>query len=178
MIPGIGRWRTLALLGLSLVGGEAGAQLADPPCRRPELEQASFLLGRWRVVDETAGRVGRSEWSPEAASCVLLERLAFGDSTAPVRELRLLAFDHRNAVWDLASADTDHGNLVTIRGRATPGGLVFEHSEMRLGRLLLDRITVQREGDDAFTWTIESSRDAGVTWATVVRRRYERTVHP
>lgn len=149
-------------------------------CRVPELRAAQFLIGEWQTVvveptDKAADWVekqGHSSWATLADGCVFLERRNSWLRGKQVEEIRLLAYDRRNEKWGLAVVDSEHGNLITVDGRATETGFVFTTRVTRRGRLLIDRETVARTSDGSFSWKTETSIDLGTTWHTLNVTRF------
>ncbi len=183
-MPSIPIRGTLAIVALvCCVPRPTPAQDQAPPCRHPELGHAAFLEGEWQVrVRERVGpgdddwreRQGTSIWRWRVDRCVMMEELSLQGGPRAYSEARLLAYDGRAEEWDLAIVDSEHGNLVTMTGRAVAEGLEFTSAQSRRGRILLDRVRLRRVTDNELEYRVEASFDAGATWTTLVAARYVR----
>lgn len=86
------------------------------PCDTAHLADLRFIAGSWAVEvtepkEPAVIRRGVSTVSPILEGCALQETLHLADGH---EEVRILAFDGRAAVWQMAIAGTGHGNLLLL----------------------------------------------------------------
>jgi hypothetical protein len=172
---------TAALVLLLFSGGTVQAQQQEPDpdftpaCLHPALEQIAFLEGEWEIVSRQ--RVSFSEdrweesrahatWAPRLGGCALEEHWSGTLDGQPMQWIQILAYDHREETWEQVMIDWAHGNVTTAEGYIEEGKLIFNVPQMRRGRLLIDRTTVEAVDAGRVLWTIETSLDGGVTWVT------------
>jgi len=176
-------------LFLILLAGSAAAQaqqlLQDftPPCVRPELNQIAFLEGEWDVISEKRASFEDEEWeeskavanwTPVLSGCVLQEHWSGTLDGKLMEWIQMLAYNQRDQKWEQGMVDWTHGNLITSEGYYKEGKLVFTTPHMRSGKLLIDKIIIEKVSDSRVNWTIKTSLDGGETWNTFWKMRYTR----
>ena len=147
------------------------------PCDAAHLADLRFMVGSWAVEvfepgDPAGVRHGVSTVSPILDGCALQETLRLTDG---YEEVRILAFDGRAAVWQMATADTGHGNLLLLTGHRDGDGLRFITTHPRATALLVDRVSMTRTGN-GWTYLVEAAAGYGQPWEVVLQVRYTRRV--
>jgi hypothetical protein len=154
-----------------------------PPCARPELNQITFLKGDWDVISEKKASFEDDEWEKSKAvaswtpilnGCVLQEQWSGTLDGKPMEWIQLLAYNHRDQKWEQGMVDWGHGNLITSEGYYEEGKLVFTTPHIRRGKLLIDKIIIEKVSDNRVNWTIKTSLDGGETWNAFWKMRYTR----
>src|SRR6185436_9681884 len=144
------RWRDLF----------ATVQKNQHPCRNlPEHRQFDFWLGEWDV--ETNGqRIARSSIQLIIDECVIFENYE-----APGYSGKSLnAWDAGEKRWEQHYADSAGGSRFWT-GNLVDGKMVMTTEFERSGTKVINRMTYSKEGPDRVRQFIETSTDAGKTWA-------------
>ena len=89
------------------------------------------------------------------------------------QETRVLAFDERGGAWQLMVVDSEHGNIVLLRGHEVANGLDFFSTHQRADRLLIDRLSFRRI---ATGWRsrVETASGYGAPWRLLQEITYSR----
>lgn len=177
---------SLALVLFVLLAADiAHAQeAAFVPCRQPELEALSFLVGAWDVDAEVRlsregpweTSTGTAEISRDVGGCVFVENFTGTRQGRALEARAILAWHPDRAVVQRLFVDSDHGLLLITEGEGVSGGKdleVFADVETRMGPVRLR--TAYRE-ISANGFVVESARsiDGGATWDVTSRLRYTR----
>lgn len=169
------------LVSSAVAQNQPSMQDFTPPCVRPELDQIAFLEGEWEVVSEMKSSFEGDEWEESKAvaswtpilnGCALQEKWSGTLDRKPLERIQLLAYNHRDQKWEQGMVDWAHGNLITSDGYYEEGKLIFTTPHMREGKLLIDKIIIEKVSDSRVNWTIKTSLDGGETWTTFWKMRY------
>lgn len=187
-MPSVGIYRpVIAVILISCVAVQVKAQDdADTDaarCLTEEHQKVAFLTGKWAVVsrqrvspssDDWIESQGEARWRPILGGCVMEESWSGVVGDTHVEWIQLVAFNSRTEAWERSLVDTGHGNLLRAEGYIDDGNLIFNHSQMRNGQLLIDRTTFEPVDDDSFQVILESSFDGGKSWTTLSELHYSR----
>lgn len=150
-------------------------------CLTAEHEKVAFLTGKWSVVsrqrvslstDEWVESQGEARWRPILGGCVMEESWTGVVGDNHVEWVQLVAFNSHTEAWERSFVDTGHGNLLRSEGYVDDGRLIFNHSQMRNGQLLIDRTTLEPVDSDSLQIILESSFDGGKSWTTLWTLHY------
>lgn len=170
---------TALFLGLVIGSVAPGPRDTETPvaaCDTTRVAPVAFLRGDWHVRSDEPARTpprqrhGTATVTIIAGGCALHEALRLADG---YEETRLLAFDERSGGWQLAIVDSDHGNIVSMRGHAVEDGLDFISTHQRPSGLLIDRVAIR---GTATGWLMrtETARGYGAPWRVLQEIHYTR----
>lgn len=167
------------LLAWVTAGGLPLVQVEEPPalaCDSTALAAVAFLRGSWQVRSQEPARTpprersGTAHVSEIAGGCAFREELRLGED---YEETRILAFDEREGAWQLVIVDSEHGNIISLRGHAVENGLDFISTHQRPDGLLVDRVAIRRTAT-GWLLRIETAAGYGTPWRVLQELTYTR----
>lgn len=162
-----------AVIGVQQPVGPADGQL-EITCDSARLAAVEFFRGSWLVRSYEPARTpnplrtGVATVSAIAGRCAFQEQLRLDNG---FEEVRILAFDHRSSTWQLVIVDSEHGNIVSMRGHLAQDGLEFISTHQRTDRLLVDRVYIRRT-DTGWVWRTETALGYGAPWRLIQEITY------
>jgi hypothetical protein len=145
-------------------------------CDSTRLAAVASMRGTWHVRSVDSGatppleRTGTANVAVIAGGCALRQDLQLGSD---YHETRILAFDERGGAWQLVIVDSDHGNIVSLRGHEVTNGLDFISTHQRADRLLIDRVSI-RSTPSGWLMRTETASGYGAPWRLLQEITYSR----
>ena len=156
------------------------------PCLQSEHEKLQFLQGEWTVVsrkrttfasDSWSKSTGKSEWTPVLGGCSFRETWSGRLDNKLLEWLQYITYNKRKDCWELTLIDSAHGNAITSEGYYQNNSFIFTSSQMREGKLLIDKIIIEQVDENNLRWRTETSLDGGESWIRFWEMDYTK-VHP
>ena len=150
------------------------------PCRNEVTNAFKYFEGTWSISSRVMSSAGwdttraESEFIIRQGGCFLEERWKGLMNGKRMEATVIIAYDTKREKCDLVSIDTEHGNINSMEGRYRDSVFVFHHTEMRTGRLLIDRITMRLNTNATLAWKLETSADGGATWRSIWEMDYRK----
>ena len=142
-----------------------------------DLHLLDFWLGRWDVVSPTREPLGENEISWVLGGAALIERWR---DVSGHEGLSLFYYDGPGGIWkQVWVTDTGAHKEKALVGHTADGGVIFQGTiRRRAGGEYLDRTVLTPLPDRAVRQVIETSIDAGATWAVGFEGLYVRRSSP